>query len=373
MAEMAAPAPEINQESEKRDHLMVLAVLLSTRSPDSKRKVGSLLVNAKTLQLYGHGYNGMIKGAEADAFPMDTSESNELENKNNFIVHAEMNALVFSKRPDDAKLALIQTTYPCNECSPNIAVQKQIENIVFIDKQMTVGKASHSEDLLGGKCSKFRCKNRKYELNFKERSLNWTKEEVVTKKPQKTTFEVWPTMKRFSWDEFFLAVCIIEAQYAFLKQQDSTGNSGTTSNRKMQGSCIVKDNVIVGLSSHDTASGAAAIITAILMAGPAAKGAKLYTLDYPCNKCAQIIAQSGINQVLYLDGSEDKAVSEIIFDRRMSMEKPFSIRQIKPQENLWKVTFEYYGEKSPKGGQETTDAQKKSCYCGPSAPKRPRL
>ncbi|KAE8739343.1 hypothetical protein FOCC_FOCC015157 [Frankliniella occidentalis] len=137
-----------------------------------------------------------------------------------------------------------------------------------------------------------------------------------------------------------------------MKQKDLTGNSGATSNRKMQGSCIVKDNVIVGLSSHDKASGAGAIIPAILMAGAAAKGAKLYTLDYPCNKCAQIIAQSGINQVLYLDGSEDKAV------------------QIKPQANPWKVIFDFYEVETPRGGRKTTDAQMQSCYCGPSAPKR---
>jgi dCMP deaminase len=97
-------------------YFMQLAEVIKTRSPDPKTQVGAVLVDHLD-RVVGTGYNGPPAG-----FPdslLSWGERNEaLYNR---IVHAEMNAILYSGARYDHDSKLYCTMSPCKDCIKLIA------------------------------------------------------------------------------------------------------------------------------------------------------------------------------------------------------------------------------------------------------------
>lgn len=91
------------------DYFMTLAEAVSAKSKDPSTKVGAVIVN-KEKKIVSTGYNGMLPG-----FP-DTDENWSRPRKYDLVIHAEMNALLYSKQ-DLNGCAVYCTLQPCKDCT----------------------------------------------------------------------------------------------------------------------------------------------------------------------------------------------------------------------------------------------------------------
>ena len=117
---------------------MEIAIVASKRSEDLHRKVGACVLDEKG-RVLGVGYNGIrSKHLEDDAFWQDR------DNRRDYIIHAEVNALANVNR-DKAKLLAV-TLLPCSSCA-NIIASYNISKVLYLD--------DYDKDLKAKKIFKF--------------------------------------------------------------------------------------------------------------------------------------------------------------------------------------------------------------------------
>jgi dCMP deaminase len=98
-----------------------LAKLISTWSKDPSTKVGSVICNKK--QIVSMGYNGFPPGVD------DNERLNNREEKYRFILHAENNAILYSKEPLRGCTIYTYPFMPCPHCTSMI-IQSGIQTVV---------------------------------------------------------------------------------------------------------------------------------------------------------------------------------------------------------------------------------------------------
>lgn len=124
------------------EHFMGIAILSSLRSKDPSTKVGACIVS-QDKRVLSLGYNGMPRGCDDIDMPWGRDDSDPLQNKYPYVVHAELNAILNANR-DIRGSKLYVTLFPCNECAKAV-IQSGIKEIVFLsDKHRDefAGKAS---------------------------------------------------------------------------------------------------------------------------------------------------------------------------------------------------------------------------------------
>ncbi|XP_045204585.2 deoxycytidylate deaminase-like isoform X2 [Mercenaria mercenaria] len=113
------------------EYFMGIALITAQRSKDPNRQVGSCIVNAEK-RIVGTGYNGMPNGCSDDDLPWGKNSSDKLENKEYYVCHSEMNAIV-NKMSSDIRGSTIYVTYfPCNECA-KLMIQAGIKSVVYYE------------------------------------------------------------------------------------------------------------------------------------------------------------------------------------------------------------------------------------------------
>uniref|UniRef100_A0A0K0DDY6 dCMP deaminase n=1 Tax=Angiostrongylus cantonensis TaxID=6313 RepID=A0A0K0DDY6_ANGCA len=117
---------EHSSESGKRndylsweDYFMAVAKLASMRSKDPTTQVGCTIVNREN-KIIGTGYNGFPVGISDDDLPWTKGNQDPLENKQTYVVHAEMNAIINKSMNSIEGCTLYTTLLPCNECAKMI-------------------------------------------------------------------------------------------------------------------------------------------------------------------------------------------------------------------------------------------------------------
>lgn len=105
---------------------MSLAKISAFRSKDPATRVGACIVNREK-RVIGLGYNGMPRGNDKDF--VWTKSDVPAFTKKNFVVHAEVNAILNTTAP--IKHAVLYTTlFPCSDCAKFIA-QSGVEKVIF--------------------------------------------------------------------------------------------------------------------------------------------------------------------------------------------------------------------------------------------------
>lgn len=109
------------------EYFMGVAVLASHRSKDPNTQVGACIVDRDKIIL-STGYNGFPYGCSDDVYPWEREGSNT---KYNYVVHAELNAILNARGRDLRGATLYVDLFPCNECAKAI-IQSGISELVYL-------------------------------------------------------------------------------------------------------------------------------------------------------------------------------------------------------------------------------------------------
>lgn len=111
------------------EYFMGVALLASQRSKDPSTQVGACIVD-EDKRILSTGYNGFPKGCSDDEFPWNRDESAG-ETKYQYVVHAELNAILNASGKKLAGSTLYVGLFPCNECAKAI-IQAGIKEVIYL-------------------------------------------------------------------------------------------------------------------------------------------------------------------------------------------------------------------------------------------------
>jgi len=101
---------------------MNFAHSISQRSPDSKHKVGAVIVTEDNTQVLSVGYNGDQKGGKNCRDSLETGKSG--------FIHAEINALIKCDYNHHKKKKMYLTLSPCDICAKAI-INAGISEVIY--------------------------------------------------------------------------------------------------------------------------------------------------------------------------------------------------------------------------------------------------
>ncbi len=161
--------------SDKRDgyiswdeYFMGVALLAAERSKDPNTQVGACIVDEQN-RILSTGYNGFPHGCSDDDFPWNRDEALG-ETKYQFVVHAELNAILNARGKSLADSKLYVGLFPCNECAKAI-IQAGVSEVVYLsDKYKDTPSTQASRRMLeaaGVKLCQLKPTKAELVLNFK--------------------------------------------------------------------------------------------------------------------------------------------------------------------------------------------------------------
>ena len=111
------------------EYFMGVALLAAQRSKDPNTQVGACIVDDQN-RILSTGYNGFPHGCSDDDFPWNRDESKG-DTKYQFVVHAELNAILNARGKSLAGSILYVGLFPCNECAKAI-IQAGVREVVYL-------------------------------------------------------------------------------------------------------------------------------------------------------------------------------------------------------------------------------------------------
>ncbi len=147
------------------EYFMGVAILASKRSKDPNTQVGACIVDGNNIIL-STGYNGFPYGCSDDIFPWEREGD---DTKYNYVVHAELNAILNARGKNLNGAKLYVDLFPCNECAKAI-IQSGVSEVVYLyDKYADSAATIASKRMLtsaGIKLTQFSSDKKKIELDF---------------------------------------------------------------------------------------------------------------------------------------------------------------------------------------------------------------
>ena len=111
------------------EYFMGVALLAAQRSKDPNTQVGACIVD-DSKRILSTGYNGFPQGCSDDDFPWNRDEK-QGETKYQFVVHAELNAILNASGKNLFGSTVYVALFPCNECAKAI-IQSGIKEVVYL-------------------------------------------------------------------------------------------------------------------------------------------------------------------------------------------------------------------------------------------------
>ena len=149
------------------EYFMGVALLASMRSKDPSTQVGACIVDGEK-RILSTGYNGFPQGCSDDEFPWNRDESKG-ETKYQFVVHAELNAILNARGKNLSGSVVYVALFPCNECAKAI-IQSGIKEVVYLsDKYHDTPSTTASRRMLlaaGVKLTKLKTTKASLALSF---------------------------------------------------------------------------------------------------------------------------------------------------------------------------------------------------------------
>ena len=114
------------------EFFMRVAIAAQLRSKDPNTQVGACIADTNH-RILSVGYNGTPSALNDDDFPWGTSDD-PLQDKHNYVVHAEANAVLNYRGSlkDLSHASVYVTLVPCHECA-KILAQAGIGEVVYLD------------------------------------------------------------------------------------------------------------------------------------------------------------------------------------------------------------------------------------------------
>ena len=111
------------------EYFMGVALLAADRSKDPSTQVGACIVDEDN-RILSTGYNGFPQGCSDDEFPWNRDASRG-ETKYNFVVHAELNAILNARGKSLVNSRVFVSLFPCHECAKAI-IQTGVKEVVYL-------------------------------------------------------------------------------------------------------------------------------------------------------------------------------------------------------------------------------------------------
>ena len=128
------------------EYFMGVALLAAERSKDPNTQVGACIVDDQN-RILATGYNGFPQGCSDDDFPWNRDEALG-ETKYQFVVHAELNAILNARGKSLAGSKLYVGLFPCNECAKAI-IQAGVSEVIYLsDKYASTPSTMASKRML---------------------------------------------------------------------------------------------------------------------------------------------------------------------------------------------------------------------------------
>ena len=151
------------------EYFMGVALLAAQRSKDPNTQVGACIVDGSK-RILSTGYNGFPQGCSDDDFPWNRDEKCG-ETKYQFVVHAELNAILNASGKNLFGSTVYVALFPCNECAKAI-IQSGIKEVVYLsDKYHDTPSTIASRRMLkaaGVKLTQIKPTKASITLNFSE-------------------------------------------------------------------------------------------------------------------------------------------------------------------------------------------------------------
>ena len=112
------------------EYFMGVALLSGERSKDPNSQVGACIVSEDN-KILSIGYNGFPRNCDDDKFNWERNPVDDLGPKYDYVVHAELNAILNSGSNDLNGSTLYTKLFPCNECAKAI-IQSGISRVVYL-------------------------------------------------------------------------------------------------------------------------------------------------------------------------------------------------------------------------------------------------
>ncbi len=149
------------------EYFMGVALLAAKRSKDPNTQVGACIVDNNNIIL-STGYNGFPYGCSDDEYPWEREGDNT---KYNYVVHAELNAILNAQGKSLNGARIYVDLFPCNECAKAI-IQSGISEVVYLyDKYSDTPEIIASKKML----SSANVKLRQFSTNIGTINLNFIK------------------------------------------------------------------------------------------------------------------------------------------------------------------------------------------------------
>ncbi len=111
------------------EYFMGVSLLAAQRSKDPNTQVGACIIDDQN-RILSPGYNGFPHGCSDDDFPWNRDASLG-ETKYQFVVHAELNAILNARGKNLSGAKLYVSLFPCHECAKAI-IQAGISEVVYL-------------------------------------------------------------------------------------------------------------------------------------------------------------------------------------------------------------------------------------------------
>lgn len=138
-----------------------MAKSASMLSKDKNTKVGCIIMSSETTPV-SHGYNGTVSGFDDNVIPhsrdkeylsyyKDDKLIKFTDDKYNYMIHAERNAMHFADKNKLIGSTMYVTGLPCKACSLEIAknkIARVVVSVIETDENSTIGKDSEITEFI---------------------------------------------------------------------------------------------------------------------------------------------------------------------------------------------------------------------------------
>ena len=109
------------------EYFMGVSLLASRRSKDPNTQVGACIVDSNNI-IISTGYNGFPYGCSDASYPWEREGE---DTKYNYVVHAELNAILNAGGRSLKGARIYVDLFPCNECAKAI-IQSGIKEVIYL-------------------------------------------------------------------------------------------------------------------------------------------------------------------------------------------------------------------------------------------------
>lgn len=167
------------------EYFMAVAFLSAKRSKDPCSQVGACIVDEKN-RIISVGYNGFPRGCDDNNFPWSKDNTDPLEQKYMYVVHAEANAILNKNLVNVDGMRMYVALFPCNECT-KLIIQAGIKEIIYMsDKHAHKAHTIASKrmlDAVGITYRQFIPRQKRIIIDFNE--IDWDKQNQLPSTPIK--------------------------------------------------------------------------------------------------------------------------------------------------------------------------------------------